>query len=161
VFGKLVLFGKGKTTTSAGACADAACPIGDVCTGCVSWSGLTLTGSFAGVSFSAPTLTGDFTVDVSHEITSGSGTGLCFLGAGPATVFANAAKTNSIAMALVGQVCTPDSTNPFFTFLGSYQITGGTGSYSAAEGSGTMTADLNNAFSSTRHTVQMNGTMLK
>lgn len=161
VFGRLSVLGKGKTTTSVGAaCADAPCPSGDICSGCVSWSGLALQGGFAGTSFSAPTLTGDFTVDVSHAVTSGSGTGVCFQAAGPATIFTNASKNASITMALIGQVCTAGASSSVLTFSGNYLTTGGTGFYSTAEGSGAITADLNNQASSTRHTVEITGTML-
>lgn len=161
VFGKLSILGKGPTTTAIGACADAPCPSGDSCTGCISWNGLVLQGGFNGSPFAAPTLTGDFTADVTHEITSGSGTGICFQGAGPATVFTNAAKTGSIQMALIGQICAASSGSPILQFSGSYLVTGGTGVYSTAAGSGTVTADLSNAFGTSRHTVQMNGTLLR
>jgi hypothetical protein len=160
VFGKLSVFGKGQSTTTGVVCADAPCPLGDTCTGCVSWSGLILQGGFNGVSFTAPTLTGDLTADITHEVTSGSGTGICFQGAGPATVFTNAAKTASIKMNLIGQFCTANPTNASVEFAGSYLITGGTGKFSSASGAGTFTADANEFFTTSRHTVQMNGTLL-
>lgn len=160
VLGRLSILGKGQQTTSDGACTDAACPSSDLCV-CVSWTGLVLTGGFNGTPFKAPTLTGDFTADTTHITTSGSGTGGCLPGAGPSTVFTNAAKTGSIKVYLIGQLCTLDVTNPTLQFAGSYLVTGGTGVYSSAAGSGTVTADVNNDFTTSIHTVQMNGTLLR
>lgn len=161
VFGKVSIFGKGQQTTAIGACADAPCPTGDVCNACFSWTGLVLTGVFKGTPFAAPTLTGDFTLDNSKETTSGEGVGSCFPAAGPATVFTNASKTGSIKMDLIGQLCTSDTANANLQFAGSYLVTGGTGVYSSAAGSGTVTADVNNFITTSRHTVQMNGTLLR
>src|SRR3984957_5736380 len=160
VLAKLSVLGKGQQTTSAGACADAPCPSGDVCNACFSWTGLVLSGGLNGVSFSAPTLTGDFTLDNSKVTTSGEGVGLCFPAAGPSTIFTNAAKTGSIKLDLIGHICTSNPANPNLAFSGSYLVTGGTGVYSSAAGSGIVSADVNNSFATSRHTVQMNGTLL-
>ena len=162
VFGKFAVIGKGQQTTSVGSCADAQCPFGDSCGACFSWTGLRLTGSFNGTAFGEPTLTGDFTVANSKQTTSGAGLGSCFPAAGHATVSTNASKTNSIQMDLIGQLCGSHPMNPSLQFAGSYLVTGGTGIYSSAAGSGTVTADASNGVPVTRtHTVQMNGTLLR
>lgn len=77
------------------------------------------------------------------------------------TVFTNAAKTGSIKMDLIGQLCSLDSSDPTLQFAGSYLVTGGTGVYSSAAGSGTVTAEVNNGDTTSIHTVQMNGTLLR
>ncbi len=159
-FGKLQLSGEGQSATS-GTCVSTTCPTGDFCGACFSWSGMPLTGGFNGGAFSAPSLTGEFTLDNSKATTSGAGIGLCFPAAGAGTVFANAAKTNSIQIDIIGQLCASNGTNANFQFLGSYLVTGGTGGDASAAGSGTFTADVNNFFTTSTHTVRLIGTMSK
>ena len=63
-------------------------------------------------------------------------------------------------MNLIGQFCTANPSSATLEFAGGYLITGGTGTFSSAAGSGTFTTDLNEFFTTSRHTVLMNGTLL-
>jgi hypothetical protein len=103
--------------------------------GCTVSSGGTITGT----PIQQGTYTSTLTIDYASASSNGQG-GFCAPASGTATLFG---PNGSITKNESGTVCEvgPTGNNVEHTFNGTYTITGGTGAYAGASGSGSVTSD--------------------
>jgi hypothetical protein len=103
--------------------------------GCTIQSAGTITGS----PITAGTFTSTLTILYTQFTTGNPNFAFCAPASGSATLVDGANSANTITKAETGQVCASSfGSGGSYTFMGNYTITGGTGIYSGASGSGTV-----------------------
>ena len=112
----------------------------------------TLSGTVNGTPIHQGTYSGMLTINYSQATSNGQG-GYCAPASGQVTLTDSQTPSNSISKNEHGTVCEVGATgnNVPHTFNGTFQITGGTGEYSDATGSGTVQASEQGDGTTTTH----------
>jgi hypothetical protein len=111
-----------------------------------------IAGTVNGTPIHQGTYNGTLTIDYGEATSNGQG-GFCAPAAGPVTLTDSQDPGNSITKQETGQVCEVGATGPNVphSFSGTWAITGGTGEYSGATGSGTVRASEASDGTTTTH----------
>jgi hypothetical protein len=100
---------------------------------------ITSAGTITGTPITAGTFTSTLTIYYTQYTTGNPDYAFCAPAMGSATLVDSANSANTISKDESGQICASSSgTGGSYTFIGNYTITGGTGAYSGATGSGTV-----------------------
>jgi hypothetical protein len=100
---------------------------------------ITSAGTITGTPITAGTFTSTLTIYYTQFTVGNPGYAFCAPASGSATLVDGANSADTISKDETGQVCASSfGSGGSYTFIGNYTITGGTGAYSGATGTGTV-----------------------